>query len=214
MSYHFFFYNIYSIAIVQVLIPDRQIINIKRDIIPTTSATIYKGEWIYYPLSSSASLISDIYNGSGIITSDSNADEKLSIQSKQIIRSKVALIRSNRLFPEGITVEEEIANNLTMRNIDIDDSSCTSLLNQFGITPDTLCHDLSIMSKLLLDIVISLESNITVLILEGVISLISQTNRDSILRYIHQRTITDGLTVIICTDSNEIKSQYLGRELL
>ncbi len=205
----------------QVLIPSSQIISLSP--IPQSGSnqspvTIYKGEWIYIPLSDSALLVDDILNvrsstGRDISIMGYSINDELDVTSKQIIRSQIAVVKGHQNFPEKITVGEEIANNLRIKGIDASNSNCSTILDTYNITSDRFCNDLSTHDKLILAITIAVESDISMLILDGVISQIAQSERELILNYIHRRTVSDGLTVIIRTDNTEVMEIYMGRDI-
>jgi hypothetical protein len=116
------------------------------------------------------------------------------------------------MYPDNITVGEELDINFTLTD-NVDRTNFNDVLTQFDISMTELCDNLKYSQKIILDMLIAIYSNVTILILEHVIDSISVDYRSMIMDIVYHKSIVEGLSVVISTDNAEVKNNYLGREL-
>jgi len=141
-------------------------------------------------------------------------DDNIDYRSKSVLRSQIALVDSCHNFPGDITVEEEIQNYMIVKGRSADLPLCITVLDRFNISIDQYCTNLSTSNKIILDIILAVESDVSLIILNGVVSLLPQPERSAILNYLHHSTVTKAISVIIATENEELKSKFLGRDIL
>ncbi|MDA8692943.1 hypothetical protein N9L92_02695 [Saprospiraceae bacterium] len=203
----------------QVLIDDKIILNYPTALSPISSAlqgALYKGEWTYCSSPAILGLLNSIYYPSADKQSNLSIfglelNGGLSIDDRQSIRGQIRHIHGRKIFPDGITIEEEINENHLLISDNIDIEKYKILLDSYGMSMDLLCQSLSHSQRIILDILMALDSDISLLILEGIVDSIIPTYKNKILDVIYHTSLIDGLTVLIFTDNIEIKNKYLGR---
>ena len=184
-------------------------------LVSPTQYSIHTGEWLYCDSTSLSHISSQLYfppKG----TKDSSLllgiDLDKTKNAKQIIRRKVRHIHGCRMYPDNITVGEELDINFTLADND-DRTDFNDVLTQFDISMTEFCDNLKYSQKIILDMLIAIYSNVTILILEHVIDSISVDYRSMIMDIVYHKSIVEGLSVVISTDNAEVKNNYLGREL-
>jgi len=207
---------------VHSLLPETKILNIlgssEKEAL-AESVEIYTGEWLYVSLSHITSLLDKIYfckkgMDTDITILGKSIVDNIDYRSKSVIRSQIALVDSCHNFPDDVTVEEEIQNYMIVKGRSADLSHHRSMLDKFSISIDQYCTDLSISNKIILDIILAVESDVSLIILNGIVSLLPQPERSAILNYLHHSTVTKAISVIIATENKELKSKFLGRDIL
>lgn len=134
-------------------------------------------------------------------------------KKNSVAKGFINIVHGPQSYPESIRVSEEVRMSLFLKERDDLYDRCIKLLSLYDIDANTQCNDLTHESKILLDIIISAEISPSILYLNNVIDSLSSVVKSTISDYLYDKTYSEGLTVIIASDSNDYKNTYLGREL-
>lgn len=182
------------------------------------SEIISAGEWVYI----NTLYANEIING----IRQTKKEDNLNITSIKVhphrksdldvsqIRRSFGVIEIESKYPQDSTVQEILDVHCKIVNtLNSNRSSLNSQLESFNISPSDRINELSVRDRITFELLKLLSSDLKMIVINQSFDLLEKDRRYELLSILYNKTVIDGLSVMIATNDLNIQTKYLGRNI-